>query len=243
MIIHRINECDSVLNVAQKLLSEGSLQVYDSVQARVQTAGRGQYGRTWQSPEGNLYCAMRLPLEGCYRQGPLPLIFAVHLMCALENLGLSLRIKWMNDLVAFGGKVGGILLEKKGGALIAGIGINCVAAPDPEQMRADHALPATTLKAAFPDKEAFFDPEKLWDSVSAEIAAVSLDWLEANWLERARHALLWRNKEVTLRDGDSVKTGILIGLEADGALRLIGPEGLFVARRGSILPVASIPRT
>jgi len=96
-----------------------------------QTGGRGRRGRGWFSPPGrNLY----LSLGWRFAEGPgalafLPLVLAVAVARAVEGLGLSGHgIKWPNDLVLGGEKLGGCLVELAGrGAdcrAVLGVGLN-----------------------------------------------------------------------------------------------------------------------
>ncbi len=55
----------------------------------------------------------------------------------LAARGAAVRIKWPNDLLVDGRKVGGILVEERGGVVVAGLGLNLGGAPR------DHALRAT----------------------------------------------------------------------------------------------------
>jgi len=98
--------------------------------AEMQTAGRGRWGRRWHSPFGsNLYLSLLWPLQlGKGAQG-LSIALGAAIADALNSLGADVRVKWPNDLLAQGGKLGGILLEVVGdphGAcrLVAGIGLN-----------------------------------------------------------------------------------------------------------------------
>ena len=59
--VHNTGTVPSVLDTAWQAVAEGRLNVFDSILAAAQTAGRGQYRRNWHSPEGNLYAALRLP--------------------------------------------------------------------------------------------------------------------------------------------------------------------------------------
>ncbi|ASC74026.1 Bifunctional ligase/repressor BirA [Halomicronema hongdechloris C2206] len=80
--------------------------------ARRQWAGRGQWGRRWQSPEGGLYLSLLLEVEvPVQEQGMLTLASAWGLATALVKVGLPIQIKWPNDLVVMGRKLGGILTE------------------------------------------------------------------------------------------------------------------------------------
>lgn len=105
--------------------------------ARQQRAGRGQWGRPWQSPEGGLYLSLLLEVEiPTQQQGMLTLASAWGLVTALVNVGAPVWIKWPNDLVAMGRKLGGILTETRleGQCIryaVIGVGLNW-ANPVPE---------------------------------------------------------------------------------------------------------------
>lgn len=123
------------LLLAQEGAPEGVL-----VLAHSQTAGRGRLGRKWISPKGaGLYLSVLLRPERL-RAG-LPLItIASGLAAAMAveiTTGVKLQLKWVNDLVLQGCKVGGILAELQSQpptnkteaagfhqALVVGIGIN-----------------------------------------------------------------------------------------------------------------------
>ena len=61
--VWRFGEVPSCLDTAMHLAVSGRLAFWDSVQCVAQTAGRGQLRRAWHSPPGNIYAALRLPLE------------------------------------------------------------------------------------------------------------------------------------------------------------------------------------
>ncbi|MGD1941534.1 MAG: biotin--[acetyl-CoA-carboxylase] ligase [Leptolyngbyaceae cyanobacterium] len=79
-----------------------------------QSAGRGQWGRTWVSPPGGLYLSLVLEPElAIANANLLTMASAWGVATGLENLGVALQIKWPNDLVSQGCKVGGILAESR----------------------------------------------------------------------------------------------------------------------------------
>ncbi|MCC7274868.1 MAG: biotin--[acetyl-CoA-carboxylase] ligase, partial [Alphaproteobacteria bacterium] len=108
------------------------------VVAGEQTGGRGRRGRPWRSPPGNLYASLLLR-PGCPAQR-LPEIGFVAAVAAAEACDALLaparvELKWPNDLLVGGAKVGGILLETEGAAdaervVALGIGINIACAPE-----------------------------------------------------------------------------------------------------------------
>ncbi len=95
--------------------------------AREQTAGRGRRGRTWSSPAGQgIYATLLLPLADAEAVESLPMRVPLLLCAALDGVGVGCTIKWPNDLVVAGRKLGGILIESLAGsrAVIVGYGIN-----------------------------------------------------------------------------------------------------------------------
>lgn len=80
-----------------------------------QTAGRGRFNRAWFSPaDANIYGSLLCLLEPGFRGGVgwIPLMAGVTITQALEaQTGISIQLKWPNDLLVAEHKVGGILCE------------------------------------------------------------------------------------------------------------------------------------
>ncbi|HUT78637.1 MAG TPA: biotin--[acetyl-CoA-carboxylase] ligase, partial [Polyangia bacterium] len=137
------------------------------VVAGSQTAGRGRIGRPWCSPPGgNLYLpvAVTVPPPEADHLTAVPLAAGVAAADALVAAGLAeISLKWPNDLLAEGRKIGGVLCEstdpRARPLLVAvGIGANLSPAPlDPVLARGaatvpeviGSALPAEPVAAAF----------------------------------------------------------------------------------------------
>lgn len=105
--------------------------------AEYQRQGRGRRGRDWVSPFGhNLYLSLlwRFPCGPDSMQG-LSLAIGTALVAALEQTGLQgAGLKWPNDILVEGRKLGGILIDMSGAsggptAAVIGIGLN-VAMPE-----------------------------------------------------------------------------------------------------------------
>ncbi|WP_353929146.1 biotin--[acetyl-CoA-carboxylase] ligase [Okeanomitos corallinicola TIOX110] len=100
--------------------------------ATQQTAGRGQWGREWISPTGGLYLSVAIaPKLEVTNNYQLTLASAWGITSQLRNYGVSVGIKWPNDLVLDGRKLGGILTETKVrqgqiSQAVIGVGINWV---------------------------------------------------------------------------------------------------------------------
>ena len=98
--------------------------------AEQQTAGRGRTGATWYSPHGQSLLFSVLLFDGPLAGELLSLSVAVGVAEALGTIGGNpARIKWPNDIMLTGRKLGGILVESRqsrtGTARVIGIGINC----------------------------------------------------------------------------------------------------------------------
>src|SRR5690348_6233842 len=99
--------------------------------ADIQTKGRGRGRNRWDSPKGGLWFSVLLrPKIQTPKLPLLQFLAAVATRTALEEAtGLSVRLKWPNDLVIGNSKLGGILLESKTQGdsvlfVILGIGLN-----------------------------------------------------------------------------------------------------------------------
>ena len=113
----RLGSVASTQDVARGLPT-GSIVVADH-----QTAGRGRHGRRWEAPPGTALLASFV-LE------TRPLLSLAAGMAAAEACGPDVRLKWPNDLLLEGRKLGGILVETTPAKAIVGIGINLSWAPD-----------------------------------------------------------------------------------------------------------------
>lgn len=100
--------------------------------ARAQTAGRGRRGHKWDSTIGNLLLSIVLrPCVNPAKFSGLAAVSGLAVLEALEKQGLAneIRLKWPNDLVARGRKLGGILVEAARDSegkpfAVCGIGVN-----------------------------------------------------------------------------------------------------------------------
>lgn len=100
--------------------------------AELQNAGRGRRGRSWMAPFGSGIC---MSVGWQFAEAPptfsaLSLAVGVAVVAALRSLGAAdVGLKWPNDLMWKGRKLGGILIEMRGESagparVIIGIGIN-----------------------------------------------------------------------------------------------------------------------
>ena len=98
-----------------------------------QRAGRGRLGRAWVSPpRAALTFSLLLRPQGVppARRGWLPLLAGVAVTAAVRSVAsVEARLKWPNDVLAGPAKLGGILAEASGNAVVIGIGLNVSTEP------------------------------------------------------------------------------------------------------------------
>ena len=116
-----VESCESTQLLVDTSLPEGAIVVADH-----QSAGRGRLGRTWDAPAGKALLVsvlLRPPIE---RNAPeISLVAGVAVADALERaLGLSVQLKWPNDVMLRRRKVAGCLAEARDGTVVLGIGVN-----------------------------------------------------------------------------------------------------------------------
>ena len=118
--------------------------------AEEQSAGRGRLGRVWVSPpRAALTFSLLLRPQGVppARRGWLPLLAGVAVTAAVRSVAaVDAQLKWPNDVLAGPAKLGGILAEAVGDAVVIGIGLNVSTEPAELPPPGPGALPATSLR-------------------------------------------------------------------------------------------------
>lgn len=228
-VIWRFGHLVSCLDTAMHMAANGLLAPWDSVQCAAQTAGRGQLRRFWYSPPGNVYVAMRMPVTPPFDGSAAAPATAFLLAKALRSEGWPVQLKWPNDIVIEDTdgqpkKLAGILLEERGGILLAGMGINVEFSPPAAMLRADAAMEATCLREAFGHAGGRYisTAEAIWQRLVMRMHSAYIDChsFSGQWKKRADSLLLWRGKDVELRDDGRIVRGWLTGLSPAGGLCL-----------------------
>lgn len=226
MKIHRITETSST----NDLLRDVKYRHGDVVWAERQTAGRGQRGHTWISPEGaNLTFSVLLEPRflPVGEQFLLSEAVALALCDEFADLGIDARIKWTNDIYIGDRKVVGILIEHNySGATLArtivGIGINV------NQTVFDPQLPNPT-SLALAAKRTFCREEIIAGFLShLTTRYAALEQGDAALLQRDYHARLYRLGErhcYRLPDG-RLFDAVLEGVRPSGELLLRRDDGM-----------------
>ncbi len=221
--VHVYAEVGSTNDVARQLAEAGGPEGL-LVLAETQTAGRGRAGRRWITPPGTAL-ALSLILRPALRlaQATRVVMLAGLGVCqAVEQVtGLRPALKWPNDVLVGGRKVGGILVESDAGEerlnyAVVGIGLNVGQAPPPEAVD----FPATALESEAGrdvDRLALLRAvlERLADGYS-DLAQPEAGRLYAAWSAR----LAWSGEHVVAYVPEGELHGVMDGADNDGALRL-----------------------
>lgn len=215
-----VGECGSVLDVAWELLDAGLLPQWGAVLAVRQSAGRGQLRRPWSSPPGNLHVAWTWPSPPPGFADLVPLAAGFMAAEALEDQGLRMAVKWPNDLLWEERKVGGILVEERGGRVLMGLGLNLAWAPPGADLREEWSQPAADLSGAGLD----LGPLGLWLAlVGFGVTWYATEVFHGNpdsFPSRFSGRLAWLGREVVVRGAGRPYAAVVRGLLPDGGLSL-----------------------
>jgi len=211
------------------------------VVAEEQTAGRGRLDRTWWAPPGSslLVSLLFRPPVAAHLAGRLAMCLGLGAVEGIEGVtGLRPALKWPNDLVLGGRKLGGMLSETRlvGARLryaVLGLGLNVngdfseapASLPDLEKTATSlslvlgHPVDRLPLLAAILSRcEAWYDR---WLLAQEEPAAGGSGGLHEAWL--ARLDTLGRRVAVTTSEGPL--SGVAVGVSPEGALLLRADDG------------------
>ena len=214
--------------------------------AEQQTEGKGRMERAWHSPYGkNLYFSVALTrsLHPSFSTW-LPLITGVALAESLEEVsGLTISLKWPNDVMIHERKLAGVLCESRktgeiGMAFVVGIGINVNSERKdfPEELQEI----ATSLQQ---ESHRQFDRHVLlsifltiFESHYEQLCASNLQALKKKYLSRC--ATLGRQIKAHFVDGTQLE-GIAMDIGEEGELQVShvkekGPGTILRIRSGDI---------
>jgi BirA family biotin operon repressor/biotin-[acetyl-CoA-carboxylase] ligase len=228
--------CSSSLDKAWELIREKLINPGDSVLCLRQTRGRGRMGREWLSAKGNIMAAWMIPYP---ESGPcnnlLSLIMGLTLRRAMLNLGLSLSIKWPNDLIYENRKVGGVLIEEKNNKLLAGIGLNLVSSPDINTMRES----CVTSPGHLGDYFAGIDPVQFW----ANLVYLTNFWYDdilcnfslIDFIREINSNLWLMGENICIESNGQIIEGVLTGIGYKGEILVKHSREIARVTSGSII--------
>jgi len=205
------------------------------VYAEQQTAGRGRGNHGWFTAPGAAlaFSLIFRPSPGEEQSSSLFSALGALAVCeVLAVQGLHPEIKWPNDVLLNRRKVCGILAEsvwsgEQMDCLVIGVGLNIkpAALPPPDQLN----FPATCLEAELPLPSHMvpaFEQVILLQQILQALRYWRTLVATKVFLHTWERRLAFRGEQVEIwADGQAVRKGQVDGLEQDGSLRLLSPQG------------------
>ena len=208
-----------------------------------QSAGRGRRGRRWHSPAGaGVLFSLALPLARPVRElAGLSIVAGLAAVRALRTLGAAeVGLRWPNDLLVRGAKLGGILVETraqgKGCLAVVGVGVNHRAVPGFGTRLRRRVAALDALLRPLPERNDVIGAigRELLAALRA-FDASGFEAFRADW--PALDAYAGQRLRVRLEDGRTV-AGTAAGVAPDGALQLRTRRGLRTVRNGRVVSAA-----
>ncbi len=203
---------------------------FSLVLADEQTSGRGRAGRKWYTLPGSALALSLILRPNSDEAETISLFSGLGALALTESLhksfGLPAQIKWPNDVLVTGRKLAGILVEsvwlgEQVESVVLGMGLNVLrgSVPPPEKLE----FPATCL-------EDILKAPMARESILHGILSALLEWRprlgSRDFLKAWEERLAYRGEQVQVWGGsENPQTGTLLGLEADGSVRLLSPDG------------------
>ncbi|TDF86033.1 bifunctional biotin--[acetyl-CoA-carboxylase] ligase/biotin operon repressor BirA [Pseudomonas sp. H9] len=213
---------DSTNAQALRAIAEGQVAPF-LVLAERQTAGRGRRGRQWASPFAeNLYYSLVLRIDGGMRQlEGLSLVVGLAVLRALQSFGVAeVGLKWPNDILVNNQKIAGILLELVGDPadvchVVLGIGINVNMQATSEVDQQWTSMGRET-GVVIDRNQLVARLNKSLQGYLGQHRQAGFGGLQHEW----EQAHVWQGRPVSLIAGVNKIDGVVLGIDAQGALRL-----------------------
>lgn len=232
-LLKQLNVLDVCSSTNQTIAQQHNLKPLPNgaiCMAEMQTMGRGRLGKTWVSPYGqNLYISFLWNFKGGISAlSGLSLACGVAVCHALKGLGMKGHgLKWPNDILWEGKKLGGILVEIQGESqggytAIVGIGLNYQMNPTSS---GEIDQPWVDVYEAYGGA---MGRNKLAAHLLDNVLSVLQGYEEAGLLP---HVEQWngydcyRHKKVRILSGDRYEEGVASGISNTGELLLLKPDG------------------
>lgn len=234
--IYLVDSCSSTLDLLPELQHRYQLASRTSLLTLSQSKSRGQLGRCWHSPPGNLYAGVYFASTDFNPKLPLSLLLGLVAVQALRMLQAPVWLKWPNDILLCNNnrwyKVGGNLIELRGKAIYWGIGINLQTAPE---ITDSDSLPAGLIEIV-----SSYGVVEIWSNFYAILLQLlqQLD-LDSGLLSLPVSSLLaFRDEEIMFCQHNSAdwQRGIFRGVDDDGAALISFRRMTLRLLTGSIRP-------
>ncbi len=224
--IMHVDSCTDTNNYVAKALERGDYSPGAVIMADFQTGGRGRRNKKWQAERGqNL--TFSFALETNFLPGNrlflISKVVGIALARTLESFGLhKVGVKWPNDMMIGLSKIGGVLIENKGRVnrlTICGIGLNV------NQLEFE-GLPLATSFAKITGER--HDRLQVLKVLIGELNSALQLLLTGRHREIADAYfgyLYGSQAPITLKEGRHIFGARIVGVDNDGALRVVTDKG------------------
>lgn len=216
-----------------------------------QTAGRGQHGRIWHSPQGVVTCSFIIDVRQA-SAAQLSLVAGLAVADTINDrakaaaIATRCQLKWPNDVMLGEAKVAGILCEgrsTRSPLLRVVVGLGCNLSPDIESLAlGENAMPASSLHAHgihAGDELGFIAAVR--DLLLQGAALLNHGRWQA-LLERIRQHDYLFGSYIHIIDGQRHFQGYAAGIDDHGHLLLTQPDGGHLTVSGGRIQLPAIPQ-
>jgi len=228
---------NKIKEIAKSEIKDGIVIV-----ATQQTEGRGSGGRVWHSPKGGLYLSIVLSPQKPDQPTDLSILAGVAAAQAVRDIMpklVDVSVKWPNDILVSGKKVGGILCESLGKGresfCVVGIGLNVNTKSEELVAFQNDNFPATSFIETVPGSDVALS--RVEDVLLNKLLSLYKLYQEEGfepirylWEKNCRH--MEHKIEIAERPplpkGQKQPQswqGLFVGIDEKGGLMLIGKQG------------------
>lgn len=199
-----------------KDVPEGAVVLVDE-----QTEGRGRFSKQWYSPEGGIWMSVILhPPDPSL----ISLIAGIAVCKTLHMNSILPGIKWPNDIMLNGKKIGGVLTEMVDKAVILGIGLNLNIREFPKELK-------TTASSVFLETKKHLEKKMVFKTLCRQLDDCYMMLKHnkaADLLTEWRHYTILLGQQVIIELPDKKIEGKVIDISRDGALIIMRSDGKIV---------------
>ena len=222
---------DTTQRRARELVEQGDRR-YDAVCADHQTAGRGRQGAQWLDAPGQSLL-VSLILWDAPLPEPVGLLGVCAALATADALEAHypdlppLRLKYPNDLLLHGRKLGGVLAEVVEGVAVVGVGVNLAQDVFPPELEATAVSVAQARGQQGGKRVSESERAVLIEAIGSSLRGLLKVWRDAP----AQLHALWQARDDTVgrayraQDLPDQPVGVALGVRADFQLTLQLPDG------------------
>jgi len=192
------------------------------VVADQQTQGRGRRGKVWFSPPGaNIYCSLLwhfTDLQGELSGLGIAVAAIVADVLCLYGIEQGIKLKWPNDILFSGKKLGGILLETNSlNKIVIGVGLNLHLSSEQAESIQANVTSIDRILPHLPERNKLIG--LLINELIEQLPLFEKRGL-SDFVQNWRKYDAYSGKRITVYASDKVISGTMLGINEQGELLL-----------------------